>query len=271
LAGLSLDGELNEEEPRAERLHYQPVQPPALDRAAERAAAYVQAQGDALARLRAAVLVGNARGSEAAARLAPDPGDAASLRAALEVCDDLRALGDARVREWCEALARLQHADGGFAPGLPLDARLYETGMIAGHLAKTRYARPDAIAAAADFLARHWTPDRVQGGSWRAIAAHAHCFANVDHDDADAVLQWCGRELGRAFAARAFDAVRTARVLVYCDAHGIPGALFTASDLAVALVTEQAGDGSYPEWHGDGARDAVASTLDGLVALRRLA
>jgi hypothetical protein len=37
------------------------------------------------------------------------------------------------------------------------------------------------------------------------------------------------------------------------------------------LVSEQAGDGSYPEWHGDGARDAVASTLDGLVALRRLA
>jgi hypothetical protein len=247
------------------------VQPPALDRAAERAATYVEAHGDDLARWRAAALVGRATAADAASRLAPTHGDAASLRAALEVCDDLRALDDPRVREWSEALERLQDRDGGFAPGLPLEARLFETGMIAGHLAKTRFARPERLAAAADFLARHWTPDRVQGGSWRAIAAHAHCFANLDHDDADAVLQWCGRELGRAFVTRAFDAVRTARVLVYCDAHGIPGAPFTAAELVVALVTEQRDDGSYPEWQGDGARDAVASTLDALVALLRFA
>jgi hypothetical protein len=247
------------------------VQAPALDRAAERAATYVAAHGDALARMRAAALVGEATAADAVAHLAPLHGDAASLRAALEVCDDHRALDGPRVREWCEALARLQQRDGGFAPELPLEVRLFETGMIAGHLAKTRWVRPELLAAASDFLARHWTPDRVQSGSWRAIAAHAHCFANVDHDDADAVLQWCGRELGRAFATRAFDAVRTARVLVYCDAHGIPGAQFTSTDLVVALMTEQAGDGSYPEWHGDGARDAVASTLDALVALRRLA
>jgi hypothetical protein len=247
------------------------VQPPALDRAAERAAAYVAAHGDALARLRAAALVGRASGADVVSELAPASGDLASLRAALEVCDDVRALGDPSVREWSEALVRHQHGDGGFAPELPLDARLFETGMIAGHLAKSRYARPELLAGAADFLARHWTPDRVQSGSWCAIAAYAHCFANVDHDAADAVLQWCGRELGRAFTTRAFDAVRTARVLVYCDAHGIPGALFTAADLVVALVTEQGADGGYPEWPGDGARDAVASTLDALVALRRLA
>jgi hypothetical protein len=239
--------------------------------AISRAAAYVDSRGDPLARLRAAALVGRADACDAIVRLAPSPADPASLRAALEICDDLRALDEPRVREWTQALARLQSSDGGFAPEQPLEARLFETGMIAGHLAKTRFVRPELLARAADFLARHWTPDRVQGGSWRAIAAHAHCFANVDHDDADAVLQWCGRELGRAFTARAFDAVRTARVLVYCDAHGLPGALFTAADLVVALMTEQGSDGSYPEWEGEGARDAVASTLDALVALRRLA
>jgi hypothetical protein len=238
--------------------------------AALRAAAFVDERGDEIARLRAAVLVGRADVADVVARLAPDPCDAASLRGALEVCDDLRALAHPRVRDWAEALARDQAADGGFASALPLEARLFETGMIAGHLAKTSFVRPERLAAAAEYLARHWTPDRVQGGSWRAIAAHAHCFANTDHDASDAVLQWCGRELGRAFVTRAFDAVRTARVLVYCDADGLPGSQLARADLVVALVTEQGSDGGFPIWEGDGARDAVASTLDGLVALRRL-
>jgi len=238
--------------------------------ASMRAAAYVDVRGDALARSRAAVLVGRAAASDAVAQLAPARSDAASLRCALEVCDDLRALGDPRAVEWAEQLGRHQAGDGGFAPGLPLEARLFETGMIAGHLAKTRSARPALLLAAADFLAQHWTPERVQDGSWRAIAAYAHCFANADHDASDAILQWCGRELGRAFVTRAFDAVRTARVLVYCDAHGLPGAQLAREDLILALLTEQGADGGFPAWEGEGARDAVASTLDALVALRRL-
>jgi hypothetical protein len=239
--------------------------------AAVRAAAFVDARGDALARSRAAVLVGRAAASDAVAQLAPERSDAASLRRALEVCDDLRALGDPRAAEWAEQLGRHQVGDGGFAPGLALEARLFETGMIAGQLAKTRSARPELLLAAADYLARHWTPDRVQGGSWRAIAAYAHCFANTDHDASDAILQWCGRELGRAFVTRAFDAVRTARVLVYCDAHALPGSQLAREDLLVALLTEQGANGGFVEWEGEGARDAVASTLDALVALRRLA
>src|SRR5262249_14655506 len=164
-----------------------------------RAAAYVDARGDALARARAGALAGRAPAADAVAQLAPERSDASALRGALEVCDDLRALGDPRVGAWAEALARGQAGDGGFAPGRPLEARWFETGMIAGHLAKTRYARPALLAAAADFLARDFSPDRVQGGarSWSAIAAHAHCFANVDHDASDAILQWCGRELAR--------------------------------------------------------------------------
>ncbi len=239
-------------------------------RAALRAAAYVEAHGDALAQLRAGALVGRAAAADVVALLAPVPSDVASLCFAVAVCDDLRALADPRVEGWAAALARSQSSDGGFAAGLPLEARLFDTGMIAGHLAKTRCARPEVLGAAAEFLARHWSPDRVRGGSWRAIAAYAHFFANADHDAADAVLQWCGRELGRAFATRAFDAVRTARVLVYCDAHGLPGAALRPADLVIALLTEQMPDGSFAVWEGEGARGRVASTLDGLVALRRL-
>ena len=238
--------------------------------AVQRAAAFVDAHGDGLARLRAAVLVGRAGAADAIAQLAPAESDPVALRGALEVCDDLRALGDPRVGPWAASLARTQAGDGGFAFGLEPEARWFETGMIAGHLAKTRSARPALLLAAADFLAEHWTPDRVQGGSWRAIAAYAHCFANADHDESDAILQWCGRELGRAFVTRAFDAVRTARVLVYCDAHGLPGAQLAREDLVVALMTEQGADGGFSKWEGERARDAVTSTLDALVALRRL-
>ena len=237
---------------------------------AERAAVFVARRGDALARLRAEALLGRADPTEVVARLAPASGDPASLRAALEVCDDLRALGDPRVGEWVAALAGAQDPDGGFALGLPLEERLFETGMIAGHIAKTRYARPESLAAAGDFLSAHWDPDLVRAGSWNAIAAYAHFFANAAHDAGDAVLQWCGRELSRAFLTRAFDAVRTARVLVYCDAQSLPGAELRADDLLVALVTEQGPDGGFPARAGEGARDPVASTLDALVALRRL-
>ena len=230
-----------------------------------RAAAYVDAHGDPRERARAAALAG--RADAAQALWSPDASDAASVREALGAADDLRALGDPRVADWAAALARAQADDGGFAPALAPDARRFETGMIAGHLAKTRYARPALLLGAADFLARQWSPDLVQGGSWHAIAAYAHCFANVDHDESDAILQWCGRELGRGFVTRAFDAVRTARVLVYCDAHGLPGAELTREDLLIALLTEQGGDGSFADGASD---DRVRATLDGLVALRRL-
>ena len=239
--------------------------------ATERAAAWIARRGDAIARSRADALMGRADPGSVVALLSPSPGDPAALRDALEVCDDLRALGDPRVGEWMQEVSAAQDADGGFGAGRPLEARLFETGMLAGFASKTRYARPELLDGAGAFLARHWDPDLVRGGSWRPIAAYAHFFANADHADADAILQWCGRELSRAFLLRAFDAVRTARVLVYCDAHGLPGAEVHADELVVALLTEQAADGGFPADPGAGGRDAVASTLDGLVALRRLA
>jgi hypothetical protein len=239
--------------------------------AVERAAAFIAKHADAQSRACADALLGHGDAGAVVASLEPDEGDPEQLRAALAICDDLRALADPRIEGWIGALVRTQDADGGFAAGAPVPARLFETGMLAGHIAKTRYARPEVLLSAGDFLARHWDPDLVREGSWNAIAAYAHFFANADHDAADAVLQWCGRELSRGFLTRAFDAVRTARVLVYCDAHGLPGAELGVEELVVALITEQAPDGSFAAWEGEGARDRVASTLDGLVALRRLA
>lgn len=238
--------------------------------ASKRAAEYVQQRGDAFARRRATALLGAADPAPLVAELAPSPVDAAALREALGLCDDLRALDAPPVRGWCEAARALQGPDGGWCPEQPLEVRRFETGMIAGCLAKSRHVRPGVLDAAGDFLARHWSPELVRAGSWRAICAHAHFFANADHEQADAVLQWCGRELGRAFLTRHFDAVRTARVLVCCDAHGLPGAELRREELVLALVTEQAPDGSFPAWSGEGARDALGSTLDGLLALQRL-
>ena len=226
------------------------MQPSVLRNAAARAADYVATCGDPLARLRADALVGRADAADVVARLAPDAGDGASLRGALEICDDLRALADPNVKSFVEALALLQSADGGFAAGHALEVRLFETGMIAGYFAKTRTARPDSTLRAGEFLAAHWSPDRVRGGSWSAIAAYAHFFANAPHDAGDAVLQWCGRELGRGFSMRAFDAVRTARVLVYCDAHGLPGASLRREELVAALLAEQRPDGGFAAWEG---------------------
>ena len=239
-----------------------------MHESAARAASFIEAHGDATARLRADALLGRADADQVLARLAPDC--TASLARALAIGDDLRALSDAHVRGWTERLAASCAPDGGWEHGAPLEVRLFTTGMIGGHLAKTRWARSEVINGAADFLARHWTPDRVQGGSWRAIAAHAHLFANTDHELADAVLQWCGRELGRGFATGLFDAAHTARVLVHCDTHALPGSALRAPDLVAALLAEQRADGGWPAWVGEGERDRVEATLDALVALIRL-
>lgn len=239
--------------------------------AEERAAAFVAARGDDLARERAEVLLRRAPAEAVLERLCWAGAPVAAARRTLGICDDLRALHAPRVDALVAELGRARAPDGGWAAERPLEERIFETGMIAGHLAKTRSARPDVLSGAADFLAGHWSPDRVRGGSWRAIAAYAHPFANTDHEIADAVLQWCGRELGRGFATGVFSAARTARVLVLCDAHALPGARLGPAELLPALVAEQEDDGGFPAT-GAGASlsGRVEATLDALVALRRL-
>ena len=91
--------------------------------------------------------------------------------------------------------------------------------------------------------------------------------APAPDDASDETLQWCGRELERGFRARVFSAVDALGVLVDCDAHSLPGARFEPGELLVALLTEQAGDGSFGAAAEPGAR--VEPTLRGLHALVR--
>jgi len=234
-----------------------------------RAAAFVAAHGDAFARARAAAQVGET--SVAAALALLDPriargGPDASL-VALRVCDELGARGDVRVERACAELASSQRDDGGFDVAGDLDARLVYTGAAAGLLAKTPFARPELLDAAGDFLARHFAPERVQGFRYESVAAYASFFANAPHPESDAVLQWCGRELERGFRARAFDAVRTARVYAGCDAHAMPGARIAQDELAAALRAEQSADGGFGLPVAPAA-ERVDATLEALVALR---
>ena len=238
-----------------------------VEAACEKAQAYVAAHGDDVQRCTALAILGRGSGSDLLASLDVDVEDVHALRVALGRADGMRALSAPVVRNWCGALASRQSPDGGWLSSHALDDRLFETGMIGGHLAKTRFVRPETLGGACEFLATHWSPDRVQGGSWHAIAAYAHLFANADHELADAILQWCGRELGKGFVSRQFDPVETARVFVLCDAHGIPGAELAPDELLIALLSEQGLDGSFCR---EGGPD-VGATLDGLLALRRLA
>jgi hypothetical protein len=236
--------------------------------ARQRAADFVAAHGDGLAQLRGAALLGEVPVRDVVAALDADSTEA--IRRMLRICDDLRALGQPEVARAAAWLERLQEEDGSWSgPAVePLDARLQRTGALAGHLAKTRFARPETLEAAGDFLAAHFSPERLQGFQWENIDAYAHFFANCAHEAADAVLQWCGRELERGFRTRTFDAPHTARVLLDSDAHSLPGGRADASEVAIALVDEQSADGGW------GLPDTppferVESTLTALTALVR--
>lgn len=243
---------------------------------APRAARFVAAHGGVLARARAEALAGVGAAAAALAALdalPPAPAPAARLLC-LRVCDELGLRADPRVARACAALAAEQQPDGGFraeaAPGAEaLEARLVYTGTAAGYLTRAPCARPELLAAAGDFLALHFAPERVQGFRLASLEAYAHFFANALHERADEILQWCGRELERGFRARAFDAVASVRVLARADAHALPGARLSRDELVAALAAEQSADGGFglPVAH-EGER--VEATLDALVGMRHL-
>ena len=234
--------------------------------AARRAAAFAAERGGAREAAWARALAREAPPEPALALL-----DGKDRLLSLRICDELGVRSDARVERAAAELAAEQAADGGFAGELSdIDLRLQYTGMLAGYLAKTSFARPELIDAAGDFLARHFAPERVQEFQWANLAAYAHFFANAPHDAADAVLQWCGRELERGFRSRAFEAARCAWLLACCDAHVLPGARVQPGELAAALLAEQARDGGFGLPVADAA-ERVDATLAALVGLRHLA
>lgn len=253
-----------------------------MQRALERAARFLDAHGSALDRARVAALFG--RGAEPAREaveaLQREDGSFASLperapgtstgtaTSALEVLVELRVRRARSVERAVAFLAQHQSPDGSWGEG-EAEGRLASTGRVGAALGRTVYARPEMLAAAGDFLGRHFAPERVEGGEWDALAGVAAFFTNVEHDRGDDVLQWCGRALEKGFRSHAFSAARTARVLTLCDAGGLPGASLDPAELVMGILAEQLGDGGWPAPDSlPGGR--AEATLDAAFALARL-
>ena len=243
--------------------------------AKQRSVAYIENTGDELASARARALVGAQPVSEVI-ELLPDCGTEPAIGELLMILatfDDLVCREVPPVEVACQILARVQGRDGAWCDGADVteDERIISTGMIAGYLAKTPFVRRSTLNSAADHLASLWEPERVKGTAWSATAAYFHCFSLIRHDQADAILQWCGRELERGFLTDVYDVVQTARVFTLCKAHALPGSQLARSDLVERLVEEQGCDGSYVPRDDSSKSARVEHTLDALAALVHLA
>jgi len=289
------------------------------DRRRERAATALEAalgfalrHGDALARLRARVVVEvePVRGlrEALAARQHADGGfapfDGASrswlgralaaagvagpLGGALEGgwwLAEARGVGSEADRRLVQRLEALQGADGGFAPVSSRGGdRLAATALAAGMLARSPFARPEALEAAGAWLAQHWSPDLLEepapapGGSaapddaaagdvWLRTAACSLYFSNAHPDVSDEALQWCGRALEKGFRSRRREALAVVQVLSLCEIGALPGASFAPEELLDALFAEQAADGGFDALCAGTALARVEPTLDAMRAL----
>jgi hypothetical protein len=253
-----------------------------IEEARARASRFVAQWGDEPAVARASVLVGaesfgSARGTleswaeRTGVLRAPGGVDPVAALPVLAGLADLHALDSALAIRIAEALARVQADDGSFGVATSdEEERVYLTGRLAACLSGLRSVRQRLFDGAADYLAARFTPERVGGFAWRALAAYTPFFSNVEHERSDDVLQWCGRELERGFRARRFDAVQTGRIWVDCGAGALPGAQVSAAEIVLALLAEQSGDGSWTVPGADDPAARVPHTLDGLTALMRL-
>ncbi len=239
------------------------------EQAVRRAASFVSAGDDELLSRWAAVSVGAGDAQGAAEAIVRQQradgsfGDVASTRRVLSLLDDVGARGGPVLEGACRWLETVQAVDGRWGDG---DAAIFETGVLVGLLARAPSVRGSVLGAAADWLAEGFAPERVQGFQWLPLAGYASAFANLAHESADGILQWCGRELERGFRTGHFDAVRTARVLLWCDAPSLPGARLEAAEVVAALIEQQEEDGGWPAPPGR----RTARAWDGLVALLRL-
>lgn len=195
----------------------------------------------------------------------------AATLAALVAMADLRALDSAPARAAEAWLRAAQAADGSWGrPDVPPEERLFVTGLAGGLLGRMRSARPAVLEGAGSFLGGLWSPEQVEGARWSRVQAFACFFTNVAHDASDEALQWCGRELTRALAARRCEALCAARVLLDCEAAALPAFSVMPWELLDALLGEQAADGGFAELAPGGPGARTGPTLDGLRALLAL-
>ena len=196
----------------------------------------------------------------------PDP--IAGTLLSLSRLADLRGLHGPGVERAVRFLASSQLEDGSWGRSGPsADLRLFATGMLAGILGRTPYARPHVLAQAGSFIAIAEPHERIERDGWPALAAFARFFTNVQHERGDELLQWCGRELERGFRTRRLDAESCARVLLYCDAVALPGARLEPAELLASLFEDQAADGGFDALCPDGPRARVSGTLDAMLAI----
>jgi hypothetical protein len=244
---------------------------------------FLASQGASLELLRLEVLLGERPSDDLEQALSPcfeaNGGDAFCAFQVLEALADAECLRGVLSDRVVESLHASQHPDGSWRalagasaanPTLLPDGAgdaLYLTGMLGAFLGRTFRSRAAALRLAGAYLAHHWSPALVQGGSWHAISAYAHFFSNVPHELSDAVLQWCGRELERAFRTGAFGAVPAARVFTLCDAQALPGAKLDAFELLPKLLRAQCSDGGWP---APSEARRVSDTLWAALALARL-
>jgi hypothetical protein len=250
-----------------------------------RARGFVARAGSPLAKLRADVLAGEASVASAVAFVEARqlPGGAvgpleaeggagvATTARALALLDELGGLQHACAERAALWLASRQERDGSFAPdpGAREDARLLFTASLVARLARSHRVRQSVLDAAGEWVAARFSVERVQRGDWEVLAAFFPFFADHPDELADAALQWCGRELERGFRSGRFDALRTARVLVLCQAQALPGARVDARELVPAILALQAGDGGFAAPDAPGG-ERVERTLDAMLALARL-
>jgi len=268
--------------------------------ALERGLAFVERHGDDFAILRTHALLGARPVADCvaaiAARVGPDGSlpplglavhGAPGLGALAATPEDARLLGPLEalvgladlgvlmtapvVEEIAPHIGTLQLPDGSWgALAVPAEERVFATGMLAGHLARTRAARPAVLRRAGDFLGGLFEPERVAGRSWPALAAFAAWYSSTSDDAADAALQWIGRELERGHRQGLHDAVHTVRVLLHCDASAVPGAAIVPAALLEALLVEQGEDGGFAELAMGPDVERVTPTFDAMLGIIRL-
>jgi len=192
-------------------------------------------------------------------------GDLSATRRVIALLDDAGSRSGPVLESACRWLERSQSSEGYWGRGD--EPALFETGLLTGILARGRYAPERMLYAAADWLAAGFEPERLKF-RWRPLAAYAATFANLSHDESDAILQWCGRELERGVLARRFEPVAVGRLLLWCDTPSLPGGKVSAAQVLPELVASQAGDGSFSIGAGDAS--PLQATWDALVALLRL-
>lgn len=182
---------------------------------------------------------------------------------ALVVLADLSSLSHPCLESTAQGLGRIQLPDGSWgSPEEPADDRLFATGMLAGLLGRTRFVRPEVLEGAGEFLGVLFSPERVEERDWRTLVAFGVFFSGVQHDQADAALQWIGRALERGFRTRNHDAAQTLRMLLHCGATAMPGASLTPDELLRAVLSEQGADGGFAELAEGGASARVSTTVD---------